>query len=114
MSLNVKRTSSALKTCPSLHLTSSRSLNVQLRPSGAASQLVARSGTGLRSLPGLVKPSKRTRLTKIDSTNALGCHGFIVGSAPMGMLMVPPGCGCPGADAAAVVGAEAPDAVVAD
>src|SRR5205807_5009516 len=32
------------------------------------------------------------RLTKMDSTNAFGCQGFIVGSAAMGMVTVPPLC----------------------
>src|SRR5260370_40939474 len=81
MSLKVKSTSSAVKDCPSLHFASSCSLKVQLRPSAAASQLRARSGAGFRSLPGLVRLSNSTRLTKIDSTNALGCQGFMVGSA---------------------------------
>src|SRR5205823_2749042 len=87
-----------------------RSLKVQLRPSAEACQLLARSGAGLRSLPGLVRLSKRTRLTKIDSTNALGCQGFIVGSAAMGMLTVPPAWAAPAA-AAAVVGCAAAAAV---
>src|SRR5436190_22838839 len=92
MSLNVKATSSALKALPSLHFTSSRRVKVQLSPSLAAAQDFARSAAAVRSLPGFVRPSKRTRLTKMDSTKALGCHGFIVGSAAMGIVTVPPVC----------------------
>ncbi len=55
----------------------------------------------MRSLPGFVKPSNKTRLTKIDSAKALGCQGLKVGSAPMGVVTVPPSTGC---SAAAVVG----------
>src|SRR6266550_4889191 len=93
MSLNVKATSSAENGCPSLHFTPLRSLNVQLRPSGAIVQLSARSGAGARSFPGLVMPSKIARLMKSDSTNAFGLHGFSVGSAPIGMVTVPPATG---------------------
>src|SRR3989449_4253061 len=98
MSLNVNATSSAENGCPSLHLTPLRSLNVQLRPSGAIVQLSARSGAGERSFPGLVMPSKIARLMKSDSTNALGLHGFSVGSAPIGMVTVPPATGEPGCE----------------
>src|ERR1044071_9859268 len=66
MSLNVKPTSPAVTAWLSVHLASSRRVKVQLMPSLAASQLLARSGAGARSLPGLVRLSKRTRLTKID------------------------------------------------
>src|SRR3989442_13914603 len=100
MSLNVNATSSAENGFPSLHFTPSRSLNVQLRPSGAIVQLVARSGAGARSLPGLVRPSKITRLMKSDSTNAFGLHGLSVGSAPIGRVTVPPATGWPCADGA--------------
>src|SRR5688500_2033857 len=95
MSLKVNATSSAVKGLPSLHFTPLRSLNVQLRPSGAVVQLSARSGAGARSFPGLVIPSKRTRLMKSDSMNALGLHGFNVGSAPIGIVTVPPATGAP-------------------
>jgi hypothetical protein len=41
-------------------------------------------------------------LTKIDSTNAFGLHGLSVGSAWIGMVMVPPVTGAPvAADVAA-------------
>src|SRR5437667_4871463 len=103
MSLNVNATSSAENAWPSLHLTPLRSLNVQLRPSGAIVQLSARSGAGARSFPGLVMPSKITRLMKSDSTNAFGLQGFSVGSAPIGIVTVPPDTGAP--CAAAVPGA---------
>src|SRR5437879_9398344 len=93
MSLNVKATSSAENDWPSLHFTPLRSLNVQLSPSGAIVQLSARSGAGARSFPGLVMPSKIARLMKSDSTNAFGLHGFSVGSAPIGMVTVPPATG---------------------
>src|SRR5438270_202891 len=88
MSLNVNATSSAENGCPSLHLTPVRSLNVQLSPSDAVVQLSARSGAGARSFPGLVTPSKITRLMKSDSTNAFGLHGFSVGSDPIGIWHV--------------------------
>src|SRR6185503_11492430 len=98
MSLNVNATSSAENAVPSLHFTPLRSLKVQLRPSVAVVQLSARSGAGARSFPGLVTPAYRTRLMKSDSTNALGLHGLRVGSAPIGMVTVPPTTGA--ADAA--------------
>src|SRR5437879_11401202 len=104
MSLNVNATSSAENGCPSLHLTPVRSLNVQLSPSDAVVQLSARSGAGARSFPGLVTPSKITRLMKSDSTNAFGLHGFSVGSAPIGIVTVPPETG-------AHCGATAPDEI---
>src|SRR5512132_149554 len=107
MSLNVNATSSAVKGLPSLHFTPLRSLNVQLRPSGAIVQLSARSGAGARSLPGLVSPSKIARLMKSDSTKAFGLHGFSVGSAPIGIVTVPPATGAPCAEGAT----EAPDGV---
>src|ERR671933_3029131 len=88
----------------------SRKLNVQLMPSSAAFHEAARSGAGLRSLPGLVRPAKRTRLTKTDSTKAFGCQGLRVGSAPMGSVTVPPGV--PAAAGAAGVGLAAAGAVV--
>src|SRR5713226_5051293 len=100
MSLKVKSTSSAVSACPSLDFALSCSLKVQLKPSAADPQLTARSGAGVRSLPGLVRLSKRTRLTKMDSTKALGCQGFIVGSAAIGMVTVPPIWGWPAAGAA--------------
>src|SRR5438132_789541 len=100
MSLKVNSTSSAVTAWPSVHFAFSCSLNVQLKPSAADSQLTARSGAGERSLPGLVRLSNRTRLTKMDSTNAFGCHGFIVGSAAIGIVTVPPICGWPAAGAA--------------
>ena len=93
MSLNVNATSSAENGFPSVHFTPSRSLKVQLRPSGAIVQLVARSGAGARSFPGLVRPSKITRLMKSDSTKAFGLHGLSVGSAPIGIVTVPPATG---------------------
>src|SRR6266542_2029759 len=93
MSLNVNATSSALKGLPSLHLTPLRSLNVQLRPSDAVVQLSARSGAGARSLPGFVRPSKIARLMNSDSTKAVGLQGLRVGSAPMGIVTVPPDTG---------------------
>src|SRR5712692_1188582 len=99
MSLNVNATSSAENGLPSLHFTPSRSLNVQLRPSGAIVQLVARSAAGARSFPGLVRPSNSTRLMNSDSTNAFGLHGLSVGSAPIGMVTVPPATGDPGCEA---------------
>src|SRR5207245_4478933 len=85
---------------------------VQLRPSGAIVQLVARSGAGARSFPGLVRPSKITRLMKSDSTNAFGLQGLSVGSAPIGMVTVPPETGPPlvAADGAAGAGAAHADA----
>src|SRR5712691_3928356 len=104
MSLKVKETSSAENGRPSVHFTPSRIRKVQLRPSGAVSQLVARSGAGARSLPGLVRPSNRTRLINNDSTKAFGLHGLSVGSATIGMVTVPPATGAPcpaGADAPA-------------
>src|SRR5213593_151061 len=97
MSLNVNVTSSAENGVPSLHFTPLRSLKVQLSPSGAVVQLSARSGAGARSFPGLVIPSKITRLMKSDSTNAFGLHGLRVGSAPIGIVTVPPATGDPGA-----------------
>src|SRR3989441_4172037 len=100
MSLNVNATSSAENSCPSLHFTPLRSLNVQLSPSGAVVQLSARSGAGARSFPGLVMPSKIARLMKSDSTNAFGLHGLSVGSAPIGIVTVPPATGPPCADGA--------------
>src|SRR5438270_10007175 len=93
MSLNVNATSSAENGCPSLHLTPVRSLNVQLSPSDAVVQLSARSGAGARSFPGFVRPSKMTRLMKRDSTKAFGLHGLSVGSAPIGIVTVPPATG---------------------
>src|SRR5438105_14135440 len=95
MSLKVNATSSAENGEPSLHFIPLRSLNVQLRPSGAIVQLSARSGAGARSFPGLVSPSKITRLMTSDSTNAFGLHGFSVGSAPIGIVTVPPEAGAP-------------------
>src|ERR671937_1455143 len=95
MSLKVNATSSAENGWPSLHFTPLRSLNVQLRPSVAVVQLSARSGAGARSFPGLVSPSKMTRLMNSDSTNAFGLHGFSVGSAPIGIVTVPPLAGAP-------------------
>src|ERR1700716_766924 len=95
MSLKVNATSSAVKAVPSLHFTPARSLNVQLRPSGAIVQLSARSAAGARSLPGFVRPSKSTRLMNSDSTNAFGLHGLSVGSAPIGIVTVPPPTGPP-------------------
>src|SRR5437763_1534286 len=68
---------------------------VQLRPSDAVVQLSARAGAGARSFPGLVTPAKITRLMKSDSTNAFGLHGFSVGSAPIGIVTVPPEAGAP-------------------
>src|SRR5437899_12997510 len=88
MSLNVNATSSAENGFPSLHFTPSRSLKVQLRPSGAIVQLVARSGAGARSFPGFVRPSKMTRLMKSDSTKAFALQGCSVGSAPIGLVPV--------------------------
>src|SRR5512132_2265852 len=109
MSLNVNATSSAVKGLPSLHFTPLRSLNVQLRPSGATVQLSARSAAGARSLPGFVRPSKIARLMKSDSTKAFGLQGFSVGSAPIGIVTVPPDTG----PAAAADGAvDAPGGVV--
>src|SRR5437762_2596541 len=102
MSLNVKTTSSAENGVPSLHFTPLRSLNVQLRPSGATVQLSARSGAGARSFPGFVSPSKITRLMNRDSTNAFGLHGLSVGSAVIGMVTIPPDTGAPAAADGAV------------
>src|SRR2546429_9729133 len=99
MSLNVNVTSSAENGVPSLHFTPLRSLKVQLRPSGAIVQLSARSGAGARSFPGFVSPSKIARLMKRDSTKALGLHGLRVGSAPIGIVTVPPRTGVPDAEA---------------
>src|SRR6185503_16908570 len=103
MSLKVKATSSAENAVPSLHLTPLRSLKVQLRPSAAGVQLSARSGAGARSLPGFVMPSYKTRLMKSDSTNAFGLHGFSVGSAPIGIVTVPPETGDAAADCEGVL-----------
>src|SRR5262249_18277543 len=89
---------------PSLHVTLSRKVKVQLMPSSAAFHEAARSGAGFRSLPGLARPPNRTRLTKIDSTRPLGCHGVRVGSAAMGTVTVPPTLDWVGAAAGAVVG----------
>src|SRR2546430_3683901 len=100
MSLNVNVTSSAENGVPSLHFTPLRSLKVQLRPSGATVQLSARSGAGARSFPGFVSPSKIARLMKRDSTKALGLQGFSVGSAPIGIVTVPPATGAPDAEGA--------------
>src|SRR4030088_1958284 len=108
MSLNVNATSSAVNAVPSLHFTPVRSLNVQLRPSGAIVQLSARSAAGARSLPGFVRPSKSTRLMNSDSTNAFGLHGLSVGSAPIGIGAAPPATGPACADGAG----DAPGAVV--
>src|SRR2546428_12472961 len=95
MSLNVNATSSAENGFPSLHFTPSRSLKVQLRPSGAIVQLVASSGAGARSFPGLVRPSKITRVMRSGYTKAFGLHGLIVGSAPIGVVTRPPATGGP-------------------
>src|SRR5688572_27689209 len=100
MSLKVKATSSAVNGLPSLHLTPLRSLNVQLSPSDAVVQLSARSGAGARSLPGFVSPSKMARLMNSDSTKAFGLHGLSVGSAPIGIVTVPPDTGPAAADGA--------------
>src|SRR5688572_12223474 len=100
MSLKVKATSSAVNGLPSLHFTPLRSLNVQLRPSDAVVQLSARSGAGARSLPGFVRPSKIARLMNSDSTKAFGLQGLRVGSAPMGIVTVPPDSGPACADGA--------------
>src|SRR3982750_4096757 len=100
ISLNVNATSSAENGVPSLHFTPLRSLNVQLSPSAAVVQLSARSGAGARSFPGLVSPSKIARVMKSDATNALGLHGLSVGSAPIGIVTVPPETGAPCADGA--------------
>src|SRR2546430_596519 len=100
MSLNVNATSSAENGLPSLHFTPLRSLKVQLSPSAAVVQLSARSGAGARSFPGFVSPSKIARLMKSDSTKAFGLHGFSVGSAPIGIVTVPPATGAPCADPA--------------
>src|SRR5438477_8962604 len=97
-------------------------------PSSAAFHEVARSGAGFRSLPGFARPPNRTRLTNSDSTNAFGCHGLSVGSAPIGTVTVPPGVPaaagalvaaagalvCVGAAAGAVVGLAAGAAVAPD
>src|ERR1700716_1388939 len=90
MSLNVNATSSAENGFPWLPFTPLRSLNSQLRPSGA----------GARSVPVFVSPSKIARLMKSDSTNAFGLHGLSVGSAPIGMVTVPPATGLESDDAA--------------
>src|ERR1700716_2319878 len=108
MSLKVNATSSAVNAVPSLHFTPLRSLNVQLRPSGAVVQLSARSGAGARSLPGFVRPSKSTRLMNRDSTKAFGLQGLSVGSAPIGIVTVPPATGPACADGAV----DAPGGVV--
>src|SRR5436190_20252894 len=100
MSLKVNATSSAVNGCPSLHFTPLRSLKVQARPSVETVQLSARSGAGARSFPGFVSPSKIARLIKSDSTKALGLQGFSVGSAPIGIVTVPPATGVPDAEAA--------------
>src|SRR5688572_24208963 len=100
MSLKVKATSSAVNGFPSLHFTPLRSLNVQLSPSDAVVQLSARSGAGARSLPGFVSPSKIARLMKSDSTKAFGLQGLSVGSAPIGIVTVPPETGPAAADGA--------------
>src|SRR5207245_10409381 len=73
---------------------------LRLRRCGAIVQLVGRSGAGARSFPRLVRPSKIARLMKSDSTKALGLHGFSVGSAPIGIVTVPPATGVPDAEAA--------------
>src|SRR2546430_6434106 len=101
MSLKVNATSSAENGVPSLHFVPLRSLNVQLSPSGAIVQLSARSGAGARSFPGFVSPSKITRLMNSDSTNAFGLQGLSVGSAPIGIVTVPPATGAPAAEPAA-------------
>src|SRR3954467_11404824 len=85
-----------------------RSLKVHERPSVAAFQLSARSGAGARSLPGFVTLAKSTRFGKTDSTNAFGLHGLSVGSATIGIVMVPPATGVP----AVCAEADAPGAVV--
>src|SRR5688572_16915046 len=108
MSLKVKATSSAVNGLPSLHFTPLRSLNVQLSPSAAVVQLSARSGAGARSLPGFVRPSKIARLMKSDSTKAFGLQGLSVGSAPIGIVTVPPDTGPACADGAL----DAPGAVL--
>src|SRR5687768_11427447 len=100
MSLKVNATSSAVKGLPSLHFTPLRSLNVQLSPSGAVVQLSARSGAGVRSLPGFVSPSKIARLMNNDSTKAFVLHGLSVGSAVIGIVTVPPETGAAAADGA--------------
>src|SRR5688500_7503631 len=100
MSLNVNATSSAENGLPSLHFTPLRSLNVQLSPSAAVVQLSARSGAGARSLPGFVSPSKIARLMNSDSTKAFGLQGLSVGSAPIGIVTVPPETGPAAADGA--------------
>src|SRR3954452_25068379 len=79
-----------------------RSLKVHERPSVAAFQLSARSGAGARSLPGLVTLAKSTRFGNTDSTNAFGLHGLSVGSATIGIVMVPPVTGVPAPCADAV------------